>query len=238
MSGSPVPPLSHGVALAARGLAKAYDGGLVVAVRHADLELAPGEWVAVTGPTGCGKSTLLSMLSLLEPPDAGEIAIDGLPAASLRSPEAWRLANVGIVFQLHFLLPHLTVAENLAVPLVATDLPARRQRERVEELLERLRLGHRAGTLAARLSGGERQLVALGRALVNRPRLIFADEPTGAVDSATGQLLLGELFSPALTPRPTICLVTHDPAVARRADRVLAMRDGVLDGRRASPCPV
>lgn len=234
MSGSTGPVPSPGVALVARGLAKAYDGGLVVAVRRADLDLAPGEWVAITGPTGCGKSTLLSLLGLLEPPDAGEIAVDGLAAGSIRSPEAWRLANVGIVFQLHFLLPHLTVAENLAVPLMATGLSARERQDRVSELLERLRLAHRSGTLAARLSGGERQLVALGRALVNRPRLVFADEPTGAVDSATGALLLGELFSVARTPRPTILLVTHDPAVARRADRVVTMRDGILDGGRAA----
>lgn len=217
-----------GVALAARGLAKSFDGGLVVAVKSANLEVGGGEWVAITGPTGCGKSTLLALLSLLEPPDAGEILIDGCPAGAIRSPEAWRLANVGIVFQFHFLLPHLTVAENLAIPLVGSGMSRQQQRARVEELIERLQLGHRARTLAARLSGGERQLVALGRALINRPRLIFADEPTGAVDSATGELLLGELFSPDLSPRPTILLVTHDPAVARRADRIVTMRDGVL----------
>ncbi len=228
MSTLPPSPATQGVALAAYGLAKAYDGGLVVAVRHADIALASGEWVAITGPTGCGKSTLLSLLTLLEPPDAGEIVIDGLQARALRSPEAWRLANVGIVFQFHFLLPHLTVAGNLAVPLMATRMPASQQQERVRELLARLHLEHRASTLAAHLSGGERQLVALGRALVNRPRLIFADEPTGAVDSATGELLLNELFSTSHSPRPTILLVTHDPAVARRAHRVLPMCDGIL----------
>ena len=221
-------PAVAGVAIAAAGLRKVFDGGLVVGVERADLRVAAGERVAIVGPTGCGKSTLLALLALLERPDAGELRLDGVDARELGSGEAWRAANVGIVFQLHHLLPHLTVRENVELALVCGALPAAERRCRTAALLEQLALAYRAETLAARLSGGERQLVALARALANRPRLILADEPTGAVDSATGRLLLAQLLGGDRTPRPTIVLVTHDPAVAAIADRVVAMRDGTL----------
>lgn len=217
-----------GVHLLARGLAKSFEGGLVPAVRWAELEVQPGEAVAIMGPTGCGKSTLLAMLALLQPPEAGELFLDGVPAAQLGSGERFRREQVGIVFQFHHLLSHLSVAENVALPLAGSPLPRGRRRERVAQLLDALGLAHRARTLAARLSGGERQLVALARALVNDPRLILADEPTGAVDSATGQVLLGHLFASQGKEGPSIVLVTHDPDVARRAHRVVPMRDGVL----------
>lgn len=222
------PSLRPGVHLLARGLARSFEGGLVPAVRRADLEVQPGEAVAIMGPTGCGKSTLLAMLALLEPPEAGELFLDGVPAADLGSGERLRREQVGIVFQFHHLLPHLSAAENVALPLAGSRLSAAQRRERVAELLHALGLEHRARTLAARLSGGERQLVALARALVNRPRLILADEPTGAVDSATGKLLLDHLFAPWVEELPSIVLVTHDPAVAGRAHRVVPMRDGIL----------
>jgi len=225
-----------GLALEAKGLAKAYEKGLVVAVRRADLSLAPGERVAIMGPTGCGKSTLLAMLSLLEAPDTGGIFFDGQPARTIKSPEQWRLANVGIVFQLHYLIPHLTALENVMLPLLAKDMPQKEREERGRTLLASLNLSHRCHTLAAKLSGGERQLVALARALINEPRLLLADEPTGAVDSATGALLLDRLFDHSGAYRPTILLVTHDPAVAARADRIVTMRDGVLPApQKTSP---
>ena len=221
-------PATPGVALAARGLRRVFEGGLVVGVARADISVEPGERVAIVGPTGCGKSTLLALLGLLERPDAGELRVDGADARALGSGEAWRAANVGIVFQLHHLLPHLTAAENVALPLVCGGPPPAERRRRAASLLERLGLAHRAGTLAARLSGGARQLAALARALANRPRLILADEPTGAVDSATGRLLLDHLFPASRDTGPTIVLVTHDPAVAAIADRIVSMRDGRL----------
>jgi len=219
---------AFGLALEARGLRKTFEDGLVVALERADLSLGPGERVAIMGPTGCGKSTLLALLCLLELPDAGEISFDGLSAQAIKNPERWRLENVGIVFQFHHLLPHLTALENVTLPLVARPMRQSEREQRGMDLLEGFKLTHRAHTLAAKLSGGERQLVALARALVNQPRLVLADEPTGSLDSKTGVLLLDYLFNPPYSLQPTILLVTHDPAVAARADRVIRMRDGVL----------
>jgi len=214
-----------GVAFSARGLTRSFDGGLVWALRGVDLEIAAGERVAIVGRTGCGKSTLLSLLALLDDPDAGDLLVDGRPAGGLRPREAWRGANVGIVFQLHHLLLHLTVAENLALPLVGR---ARRRdrRRRVGEVVERFGLGHRADTLAARLSGGERQLVAVARALVGDPRAVLADEPTGSVDSETGSTIMEALLGWARRRDGTLVLVTHDETLAGSLDRVLRMSDG------------
>ncbi len=223
-----------GLTYSARGLARSFEGGLVSALRGVDLEVAAGERVAIVGRTGCGKSTLLSLLALLDDPDAGELLVDGRPAGELRPREAWRGANIGIVFQLHHLLPHLTVAENLTLPLVGR---ARRQdrRRRVEGMVERFGLGHRAGTLAARLSGGERQLVAVARALVGSPRAVLADEPTGSVDSETGALIVAALLDWSSGCGGTLLLVTHDEALAGSLDRVLRMSDGRLAPTGALP---
>lgn len=215
-----------GVALRARGLTKSFDGNLVRALAGADFDAAAGEVVAVTGPTGCGKSTLLSLLSLLDEPDAGELLVDGMPPASLGPAERWRARNAGIVFQLHHLVPHLTSAENVALPLAGLGLPRAERSRRVAAILDRAGLSHRSGSLAAKLSGGERQLCAVARALVGRPRLLLADEPTGSVDSANGERILGLLAGWCRESGATMVLVTHDAAVAATADRIAAMRDG------------
>jgi ABC-type lipoprotein export system ATPase subunit len=218
------------VSIAARALAKSYDGGQVPALTGVDLTVHPGERVAITGPTGCGKSTLLSLLALLDVPDGGDLELDGGPAAAIRSPERWRATRVGIVFQFHHLLPHLTVEENAMLPLAAVGVLGAAARRRARRVVDRIGLGHRADFRADRLSGGERQMAAVARALVASPALILADEPTGSVDSATGDAILDLIFDWEDGERPTLVLVTHNPAVAARADRVVAMRDGRLDG--------
>lgn len=217
--------MGAGVALAATGLRKSFDGGLVEALRGIDLEVAAGARLAIMGPTGCGKSTLLSLLALLEEPDDGEIVIDGRPAAAIGRPEEWRRHNLGLVFQFHYLLPHLTVAENVALPLLGGPLRDGR-RARVDDLLDSLGLAHRRDSLAARLSGGERQLVAVARGLVNGPRLVLADEPTGSVDTATGSRILDVLLGWCRDHGATMLMVTHDAGIAGRLDAVLHMRDG------------
>ncbi len=222
----PQPNGAAGVALRAAALRKAFDRGLVRALAGVDLEVAAGERVAVTGPTGCGKTTLVSLLALLERPDAGELLVDGRPAAGIRSPEGWRARNVGIVFQLHHLLPHLSAAENVALPLVGRGLPRAAVRARAKEAIASVGLAARATTLASRLSGGERQLAAVARALVGRPRLILADEPTGSVDSDTGARIVELILESSTASGATVVLVTHEHAVAERLGRVVAMRDG------------
>lgn len=215
--------MQAGVSLRARDLCKYFDHGLVRALQGVNLEVEASERLAITGPTGCGKSTLLSLLALLDEPDAGEIFVDGLPAARLRSPEDWRAERVGLVFQLHHLLPHLTVEENLLLPLQGR---ARQGRTRVEELASRLGLSHRLGARAAALSGGERQVAAVARALVRQPGLVLADEPTGAVDSATGERIVSTLLGWCEESGATMVLVTHDPGLADRLGRTVHMLDG------------
>lgn len=215
-----------GIEIVARSLRKSFEGGLVRALDGVDLDVRAGERLALTGPTGCGKTTLLSLLSLLDEPDAGELLLGGRPALTLGLAEEWRAANVGIVFQLHHLLPHLTVEENVALPLAVKRLTREERRDRVARVLERLALARRARTLAGRLSGGERQLAAVARALVAAPSLIFADEPTGSVDSVTGRLILDHLLGWCEESGATLVLVTHDPSIARALERTVAMRDG------------
>lgn len=217
-----------GIEIVAKALRKSFEGGLVRAVDGVDLHVRPGEKVAVTGPTGCGKTTLLSLLSLLDTPDSGELLLDGCAARTLGPAEAWRARNAGIVFQLHHLLAHLTVEENVALPLAPLGESAAGRRERVRGILDRLGLAHRARTLAGRLSGGERQVAAVARALVASPALVFADEPTGSVDSATGRRILDEILGWCDGSGATLLLVTHDAGLAASLDRTVAMRDGAV----------
>jgi putative ABC transport system ATP-binding protein len=224
-------PRIDGLSISARRLRKHFDGGLVRAVDGVDLEIAAGERVAITGPTGCGKSTLLSLLALLERQDEGELELGGVPAPKIRDPDRWRAENLGIVFQFHHLLPHLSAEENVQLPLIGRGAPRDGVRRRSREMLAAVGLGHRAAFLATKLSGGERQLTAVARALIAGPALVLADEPTGSVDSRTGARILGLLLDGELTRRSTVVLVTHDPKVAARAGRTVTM----LDGRMSPP---
>jgi putative ABC transport system ATP-binding protein len=219
-------PSPDGLSISVRRLRKHFEGGLVRALDGVDLEIAACERVAITGPTGCGKSTLLSLLALLERPDQGELVLGGTRAPDIRNPDRWRAENLGIVFQFHHLLPHLSAEENVQLPLIGRGAPREEVRRRSREMLAAVGLGHRASFLVAKLSGGERQLAALARALIAGPALVLADEPTGSVDSRTGERILGLLLDSEFTRRTTVALVTHDHAVAARADRVVPMLDG------------
>jgi putative ABC transport system ATP-binding protein len=212
-----------------RGLAKDYDGG-VQALRDVDVEIADGEFVAVTGPSGCGKSTLLNLLGGLDRPTRGEIELAGRRVEGY-SETHWALVRrgeIGFVFQFFNLIANLSVADNVELPGLLAGLSSREARVRREELLESLGIAEHADAAPGHLSGGQQQRVAIARALINRPRVLLADEPTGNLDSASARDVMALLRAAHDERGQTIVLVTHDARVAARADRVLAMRDGAV----------
>jgi putative ABC transport system ATP-binding protein len=208
-------------------VAKSFEGGRIRALEEISLRLEPGELVALTGPSGSGKSTLLNLIGALDGADAGSILIDG---RNLRQQDAteYRAATVGFVFQAHNLIPVLTASENVQVAMIGHGIGRAERRRRAEELLAEVGLARRVQAHPPVLSGGERQRVAIARALANDPRLLLADEPTGALDSETGEQILSLLLGLRERRGMTILLVTNDRDVAERADRVVKLRDGRL----------
>jgi putative ABC transport system ATP-binding protein len=209
------------------GVAKAFERGRIRALDGVSLRLEPGELVALTGASGSGKSTLLNLIGALDGPDAGSILIDGRPLEQ-QDATAYRAATVGFVFQAHNLIPVLTASENVQVAMIGHGLSRAERRQRAEELLAEVGLARRAEARPPVLSGGERQRVAIARALANDPRLLLADEPTGALDSETGDQIVSLLLGLRERRGMTILLVTNDREVAERADRVVELRDGRL----------
>ena len=219
------------IAIRARGLAKTYrsDGIDVLALRGVDLDVAEGEFVSVMGQSGCGKSTLLHLVGGLDRPTAGSLELGGRAVEGFGETQ-WavvRRREIGIVFQFFNLVRTLTVAENVELPALLVGASRAAATARRTELLERLGVSARADTLPSRLSGGQQQRVALARALVNRPRILLADEPTGNLDSESAREVVG-LLRELRGDGQTVVLVTHDPRVAAAADRVLTMRDGLV----------
>jgi putative ABC transport system ATP-binding protein len=220
---------------------KRYDGATIPAVAHVSMDVAPGESVALMGPSGSGKSTLLNLIAGLDRPTGGTIRVNGAGRAggwevgelSEAGAARFRRRQVGIIFQFFNLLDDMTVADNVLLPAQLAGVPAARARERLDELLAALRIQNHKNAYPARLSGGERQRVAIARALVNRPPLLLADEPTGALDTATGEEI-GELLLGLNSSGQTLILVTHDPALAARyAKRVIRIVDGQIAGATA-----
>jgi len=215
----------------ARGLRKEYgsQASLVRAVDGVDLEVSPGETLAVMGPSGCGKSTLLHMLGGLDRPSAGELWLAGrrIDHMSERGMAGLRRDTVGFVFQAFHLMDELTAAENVELPVLLAGRSPRAARRRAMELLDRVGLADRARHLPSQLSGGQRQRVAIARALANRPQVVLADEPTGNLDSeATLDIL--RLFESLHEAGQTLVIVTHDSRIAATADRLISMRDGAF----------
>jgi ABC-type lipoprotein export system ATPase subunit len=203
--------------------------GEIVAVDHVSLELEPGEFVVLTGPSGSGKTSLLSLIGVLDRPTAGRVLIDGEPIASGSDARArYHRETVGFVFQHHHLLGHLHARANVELPLLGAGLGRRERHDRATDLLREVGLAHRLDAPAVHLSGGERQRVAVARALGNDPRLLLADEPTGALDSDSAQRVLDLLEDVRGRRGMTMLVVTYDPLIGERADRVLHMRDGRL----------
>jgi putative ABC transport system ATP-binding protein len=217
-----------GAAVDVLDVSKSFENGRIRALEHVTLRLAAGELVALTGPSGCGKSTLLNLIGALDRPDSGEIHVGDEHVTRLTDPARYRADVVGFVFQFHNLIPTLTALENVQVPLLGRRARTARI-ERARRLLDDVGLGGRMRSRPPTLSGGERQRVAIARALANEPRLLLADEPTGALDSETGAQILDVIRRVRDERGTTVLLVTNDDAVAAQADRVVRLRDGAVD---------
>ncbi|UGS37574.1 ABC transporter ATP-binding protein [Capillimicrobium parvum] len=199
----------------------------IVAVDDVSLSIERGEFVVLTGPSGSGKTSLLSLIGGLDRPTSGRVLIDGTPLDEIPS-DRYHREVVGFVFQHHNLLGHLPARGNVEIPLIGAGIGRRERRERAEALLREVGLGHRVNALSSTLSGGERQRVAVARALANDPRLLLADEPTGALDSESAERVLDLLEDARERRGATLLVVTYDPLLGDRADRLLHLRDGRL----------
>lgn len=208
---------------------KRFEGGRIRALEDVSLRLEPGEFVSLIGPSGCGKSTLLNLVGALDRPDAGTITVGGERVDRLADPAEYRAEVVGFIFQFHNLISTLSALENVQVPMLGRGLPRAGRVARAQKLLQEVAISQRSSSYPPTLSGGERQRVAIARALANSPRVLLADEPTGALDSAVGDQILSLLERLRDQHRMTILLVTNDLAVAERADRTLQMRDGRVE---------
>jgi putative ABC transport system ATP-binding protein len=216
----------------AKGLTKNYDGEQVHALRGVDFRISPGEFVIVIGKSGSGKTTLLQLLGALDSPSAGSLLYRGRSLTDLPDPSAYRAREVGIIFQAFHLLPTFTALENIQMPMFETNRHGSSRKSRAMELLKAVGLEHRASHFPSELSGGERQRVAIARSLANDPPVLLADEPTGNLDSENARQILELITKLHAERKMTLILVTHDLGIARRAPRVLDMKDGhiIFDG--------
>lgn len=207
---------------------KSYDEGTIPVLNGVSFDVAPGETVALCGPSGCGKSTLLHLLGGLDEPDRGRVLVNGQNPAARRVSLNLLRHQVGFVFQLHNLIPDLTLEENCLIPAVAAGTAHGTARSRLLYLAGRTGLSHRLRQRIQKLSGGERQRTALCRALMNRPRILLADEPTGSLDERTSGQIFELLMELVETERISLVMATHDQQLARRCDRLVEMRDGKI----------
>jgi len=215
-----------------RGLSKIYSPGSeaeVVALKGVDVRIERGEFVAIMGPSGSGKSTLMNLIGCLDTPTAGVYECDGIDVSTLDAEAlaTLRREKIGFVFQGFNLLPRMSALDNVAMPLGYARVPVSQRHELAQEALDSVGLAGRSGHLPSELSGGQQQRVAIARALINKPPILLADEPTGALDSKTGEEILA-LFKRLRDDNHTVVLITHDAEVAAHADRIFVMRDGEM----------
>jgi putative ABC transport system ATP-binding protein len=227
---APAASAGGGARVVVRDVRREHPGG-IVSLAGVSLELAAGEFVALTGPSGSGKTSLLTIIGALDEPSSGRVEVDGEPIEGGRARARYHRDVVGFVFQHHHLVARLSAAANVELPMVGTGLARRERRRRAAALLDEVGLGHRVDARAAHLSGGERQRVAVARALANDPRLLLADEPTGALDTDASALVLDCIEAARARRGTTLLIVTYDQLIAARADRVLHLRDGRLEAQ-------
>ena len=212
-----------------KNICKYYQVGedRVRALDHANLHIYPQEFVSIIGPSGSGKSTMMNIIGCLDIADAGEYLLDGLPIESYSENQLAKIRNekIGFVFQQYNLIPKLTAEENVELPLIYQKVPKKERTERVKEALERVDMYKRAKHLPTELSGGQQQRVSIARAIVTRPKLILADEPTGALDSKTSKEII-DIFHELHSQGNTIVLITHDNNIAKQAQRSIHILDG------------
>ncbi len=217
---------------------KVYKLGLheVVALRGINLKIEDGEFVAIMGPSGSGKSTLLYLIGCLDKPTRGKVLIDGCDTSKLSDRELTELRRdkIGFIFQQYYLIPTLTALENVELPMVFKGVPKAERVKRAEELLEIVGLGSKKDRKPRELSGGEQQRVAIARALANRPTILLCDEPTGNLDTKSGEVVMNIIKRLNVEEGVTVVLVTHDPSLKAYADRVVSIRDGVIYADRVS----
>lgn len=209
-----------------KDLKKGYDNGKIKALNGMNLTVKKGEFISIMGPSGSGKSSLLNMIGGLDVADEGTINVAGIDMMKTKNLNQFRSKEIGFVFQMHNLIPNLTVVENVEIPMYETNTSSKEMRERALELLKSVGLEDKVDQKPTKLSGGQRQRVAIARALVNNPSIILADEPTGSLDSKTGEVILNLLKDLHTKENVTLVMVTHEPYVGNQAERIVTVLDG------------
>ncbi len=211
-----------------KDLKKSYENGNIKALNGINLTIEEGEFVSIIGPSGSGKSTLLNMLGALDIADSGSIKVAGYDLTVNKKLNKFRGEKIGFIFQLHNLIPNISVVENIEIPMYSQNMPSKEMRKKALELLEMVDLKDKANMKPNKLSGGERQRVAIARSLANDPSIILADEPTGSLDSKTSTKILEQIHKLHKEKGITLIIVTHDMTVAKLADRVIEVLDGQI----------
>lgn len=213
-----------------KNIKKFYDNGSTKALNGINLTIKEGEFVSIIGASGSGKSTLLNMIGALDTPDSGEIIVDGINLMKTREDlSLFRREKIGFIFQLHNLIPNLTAIENVQIPLLSKENKTTKEENRkAESLLKSVGLEDRINQNPIKMSGGQRQRVAIARALINNPKIILADEPTGALDTKTSDKIMNLLKKLHNKYKVTLIIVTHDPQVAQQSDRIITVQDGQI----------
>lgn len=220
--------MNNGNVVEIKNLIKRYDNGRINALNGIDLEIREGEFVSIIGPSGSGKSTLLNMIGALDTADEGSIQVAGNDLTLKKDLSDFRSQKIGFIFQLHNLIPNLSVLENVTIPMYGNGYKSKQMTERALKLLEYVKLQDKSARKPTELSGGERQRVAIARSLANSPSIILADEPTGSLDSKNGQMILQRLKELHEQENVTLIMVTHDLKVASQADRTIEVLDGEI----------